>query len=136
MRGRRAITRVSEGWFRVPGFPLTAERPLYSELVTQQYSPRVGLRFGFPLAAERPLYSELVDTDMFSFFFYSEPVIREYAHVTRIHTAPTEYLYYSTIIQEYAARKLQTPIKEKQRAKFRRLKSKGRALLIGKGKLE
>ena len=46
---------------------------------------------------------------MFSFFFYSEPVIREYAHVTRIHTAPTEYLYYSTIIQEYAAWKLQTP---------------------------
>ena len=45
---------------------------------------------------------------MFSFFFYSEPVIREYAHVTRIHTAPTEYLYYSTIIQEYAAWKLQT----------------------------
>ena len=49
--------------------------------------------------------------NMFSFFFYSEPVIREYAHVTRIHTAPTEYLYYSTIIQEYAAWKLQTPIK-------------------------
>ena len=51
---------------------------------------------------------------MFSFFFYSEPVIREYAHVTRIHTAPTEYLHYSTIIQEeYAAWKWQTPIKKK-----------------------
>ena len=74
---------------------------------------------------------------LFSFFFYSEPVIREYAHVTRIHTAPTEYLHYSTIIQEeYAAWKLQTPIKKKQQAKFRRLKSKGRALLIGKAKLE
>ena len=74
---------------------------------------------------------------MFSFFFYSEPVIREYAHVTRIHTAPTEYLYYSTIIQEYAAWKLQTPIKKKNsKLKFRRLKSKGRALLIGKAKLE
>ena len=74
---------------------------------------------------------------MFSFFFYSEPVIREYAHVTRIHPAPTKYLYYSTIIQEYAAWKLQTPIKKKkQQAKFRRLKSKGRALLIGKAKLE
>ena len=93
-------------------------------------------RSRFPLAAERPLYSELVKTYMFSFFFYSEPVIREYAHVTRIHTAPTEYLYYSTIIQEYAAWKLQTPIKKKQPAKFRRLKSKGRALLIGKAKLE
>ena len=34
-------------------------------------------------------------------------MIREYAYVTRIHTAPTEYLYYSTIIQEYAAWKLQ-----------------------------
>ena len=75
--------------------------------------------------------------NMFSFFFYSEPVRREYAHLTRIHTAPTEYLHYSTIIQEeYAAWKLQTPIKKKQQAKFRRLKSKGRALLIGKAKLE
>ena len=93
------------------------------------------LRFGCPLAAERPLYSELVS--MLSFFFYSEPVIREYAHVTRIHTAPTEYLHYSTIIQEeYAAWKLQTPIKKKHQAKFRRRKSKGRALLIGKAKLE
>ena len=74
---------------------------------------------------------------MFSFFFYSEPVRREYAHLTRIHTAPTEYLHYSTIIQEeYAAWKLQTPIKKKQPAKFRRRKSKGRALLIGKAKLE
>ena len=27
-------------------------------LEVQEYSPRVGLRFGFPLAAERPLYSE------------------------------------------------------------------------------
>ena len=77
-----------------------------------------------------------MNTSMFSFFFYSEPVIREYAHVTRIHTAATECLYYSTIIQEYAAWKLQTPIKKKQQAKFRRLKSKGRALLIGKAKLE
>ena len=55
---------------------------------------------------------------MFSFFFYSEPVIREYAHVTRIHTAPTEYLYYSTIIQEYAAGKLQTPIKKNSQLNF------------------
>ena len=62
MRGRRAITRVSEGWLRVPGFPLTAERPLYSELV---------------------------DTTL--------------ASDTRIRTAPTQYLYYSTIIQDYAA---------------------------------
>ena len=61
---------------------------------------------------------------MVSFLFYSEPVIREYAHVTRIHTAPTEYLCYSTIIQEYAAWKLQTPIKKKQQATFLgRLKS-------------
>ena len=76
-----------------------------------------------------------MNTSMFSFFFYSEPVIREYAHVIRIHTAPTEYLHYSTIIQEeYAAWKLQTPIKKQ--AKFRRRKSKGRALLIGKAKLE
>ena len=28
---------------------------------------------------------------MFSFFFYSEPVIREYAHVTRIHPAPSPH---------------------------------------------
>ena len=42
------------------------------------------------VAAERPLYSELMSR--FLSFFYSEPVIREYAHVTRIHTAPTEYL--------------------------------------------
>ena len=56
---------------------------------------------------------------MFSFFFYSEPVIREYAPVTSIHTAPTEYLHYSTIIQEeYAAWKLQTPIKKKQPLNF------------------
>ena len=41
------------------GFPLAAERPLYSELVIQDYSPRVSPRFGFPLAAGRPLYSEL-----------------------------------------------------------------------------
>jgi len=96
------------------------------------------LRFGCPrLAAERPLYSELVNTGkMFSFFFYSEPVIREYAHVTRIHTAPTEYLHYSTIIQEYAAWKLQTPIKKNSKLNFGGVKSKGRALLIGKGKLE
>ena len=39
MRGRRAITRVSEGWLRVPGFPLTAERTLYSELVIREYVP-------------------------------------------------------------------------------------------------
>ena len=53
------------------------------------------------------------------------------------HNTTTEYLHYSTIIQEeYAAWKLQTPIKKKQPAKFRRLKSKGRALLIGKAKLE
>ena len=62
-------------------------------------------------------------------------VIREYAHVTRIHTAPTEYLYYSTIIQECAVWKLQTPIKKNSKL-IRRLKSKGRALLNGKGKLE
>ena len=56
---------------------------------------------------------------MFSFFFYTEPVRREYAHLTRIHTAPTEYLHYSTIIQEeYAAWKLQTPIKKKQPLNF------------------
>ena len=44
---------------------------------------------------------------MFSFFFYSEPVIREYAHVHvhvhahvcyEIHTAPTEYLYYQSVV--------------------------------------
>ena len=35
VRRERAVklTRVSEGWTRVPGFPLTAGRPLYSELV-------------------------------------------------------------------------------------------------------
>ena len=78
MRGRRAITRVSEGWLRVPGFPLTAERPLYSELV---------------------------DTTL--------------ASDTRIRTAPTQYLYYSTIIQEeYAAWKLQTPIKKNSKLNF------------------
>ena len=79
------------------------------------------LRFGCPLAAERPLYSELVNTRyMFSFFFYSEPVRREYAHLTRIHTAPTEYLhFYWTIIQEeYAAWKLQTPIKKNSKLHF------------------
>ena len=51
---------------------------------------------------------------MFSFFFYSEPVY-ENTHMLREYTpppAPTEYLYYSTIIQEYAAWKLQTPIKK------------------------
>ena len=56
--------------------------------------------------------------ELFSFFFYSEPVIREYAHVTRIHPAPTKYLYYSTIIQEYAAWKLQTPIKKNRKLNF------------------
>ena len=60
-------------------------------------------------------------------------MLREF--VTRIHTAPTEYLYYSTIIQEYAAWKLQTPIKKKQQAKFRRLKSKGRALFDRQSKV-
>ena len=73
---------------------------------------------------------------MFSFFFYSEPVIREYAHVTRIHTAPTEYLYYSTINTRIRSLEVAGAYKEKQQAKFRRLKSKGRALLIGKAKLE
>ena len=42
VRVRRAVTRVSEGWFRVPGFPLTSERPLYSELVdTTLYTTHV-----------------------------------------------------------------------------------------------
>ena len=58
---------------------------------------RIGFQFYFLHFFERPLYSEL--TYMFSFFFYSERVIREYSPVTRIHTAPTEYLYYSTIIK-------------------------------------
>ena len=78
-------------------------------------------RTGFPLNCRTPplLGANEHHTNMFSFFFYSEPVRREYAHLTRIHTAPTEYLHYSTIIQEeYAAWKLQTPIKKKQQAKF------------------
>ena len=36
------------------GFPLAAERTLYSERMIREYSPRVGLRFGFPLAAAAP----------------------------------------------------------------------------------
>ncbi len=51
---------LSEGWLRVPGFPLTAGRPLYSELKNTLRG--LVLRFGFPLAAERPLYSELKNT--------------------------------------------------------------------------
>ena len=59
---------------------------------------------------------KLVDTDtnMFSFFFYSEPVIREYAHDTRIRTAPTQLLDDNTRI-----RSCETPIK-KRRGKVRR----------------
>ena len=44
VRVRRAITRVSEGWFCAPGFP---QRRNFS------------LALWAPLAAERPLYSEL-----------------------------------------------------------------------------
>ena len=75
----------------------------------------------------------------FSFFFYSEPVIREYAHVhvhvTRIRTAPhgIPVLDDNTRIRSL---EVADAYKEKQQAKFRRRKSKGRALLIGKAKLE
>ena len=72
---------------------------------------------------------------MFSFFFYSEPVIREYAHVYenthRPHGIPV-LLDDNTRIRSL---EVADAYKEKQQAKFRRLKSKGRALLIGKGKV-
>ena len=48
----------------------------------------------------------------------SDRFLREYAHVTRIHAAPTEYLYYSTMIQEYAAWKLEAPIKKNSMLNF------------------
>ena len=66
VRVRRAITRVSEGWLRVPGYPLTAERTLFLDrgggARSQGHNTGLrglALRSGFPLAAERPLYSEL-----------------------------------------------------------------------------
>ena len=81
MRGRRAITRVSEGWFRVPGYPLTAERTLFLDrggVRSRRAITRVSegwlcapgfpqrrnfsLALWVPLAAERPLYSELKNT--------------------------------------------------------------------------
>ena len=66
------------------GFPLAAERPLYSEL---KNTLRGLVRApGFPLAAERPLYSELVDTD-------TTP------SDTRIRTAPTQLLDDNTRIR-------------------------------------
>ena len=80
---------------------------------------------------------------MFSFFFYSEPVIREDAHVTRIHPAPSPHGIPVLLDDKTRIRSLEVAdaykefnYKEKQQAKFRRLKSKGRALLIGKAKLE
>ena len=38
---------------------------------------------------------------MFSFFFYSEPVIREYAHVTRIHAACLSFFLQQTCASSY-----------------------------------
>ena len=99
------------------GFPLNCRTPpLYSELKNTLRG--IVPRSGFPLAAERPLYSELVDTTL--------------ASDTRIRTVPTQYL----TRREYENTQLRGTYKEKQHAKFRRLKSKGRALLIGKAKLE